>query len=418
MFILKLILTMVIILILVSKKVNIGISLLLGSLSFILLNKASVLMFLKVVFQTLTDLEALNLALAIGFITILGYLMDRYQLMNRMIQSLENLLGSVKATIVLAPALIGTLLVSGGALMSCPVVNSLGERIEMSNVHRAASNLVFRHSLYFVFPLSTTMIIAAQIGGYDLFEFIKLQFPLAIVFSLMGYFLYVRPYSSKALLNTQIEGIDMHFKSPKLFFQLINFCLYASPIIVSLLSTLILNLPFSIACILGILTTLLVHFTDKHRLDDDETLLISLKKGVKPLMVLSVFGIMVFKNTLGLFPDLYDQMASIVSMGIPIELIIILCTGLLSFTLASIQPSVAILYPLILPMAIDEQTKLRLAMFIYTTGFVFYYISPLHLCQVLTVEYFNVDTKSLYKQYRLILPVVFAVMIGIYLVSA
>lgn len=418
MFILKLILTMVIILVLVSKKINIGLSLLLGSLSFILLNRASLLMFIKVLFQTLTDLEALNLALAIGFITVLGYLMDRYQLMNRMIQSLENLLGSVKATLVLAPALIGTLLVSGGALMSCPVVNSLGERIEMSNVHRAASNLVFRHSLYFVFPLSTTMIIAAQIGDYDLFDFIKLQFPLAIVFSLMGYFLYVKPYSSKALLSNQEESIEMYFKSFKVFFQLMNFLLYASPIIVSLLATLVLKLPFSIACVLGILTTLLVHLLDQNRMEDDETFFMSFKKGLKPLMILSVFGIMVFKNTLGLFPDLYAQMASIVSMGIPIELIIIICSALLSFTLASIQPTVAILYPLILPMAIDEHTKLRLAMFIYTSGFIFYYISPLHLCQVLTVEYFNVDTKSLYKQYRLILPVVFITMIVIYYISS
>ncbi len=418
MFILKLILTMAIILVLVSKKINIGLSLLLGSLSFILLNGASVLLFIKVILQTITDLDALNLTLAIGFITILGYLMDRYQLMNRMIQSLENILGSVKATLFLAPALIGTLLVSGGALMSCPVVNSLGERIEMSNVHRAASNLVFRHALYFIFPLSTNMIIAAQIGEYDLFEFIKLQFPLAIVFSLMGYFLYVKPYSSKALLDDNEKSTEMYFKSPQLIFQLMNFILYASPIIVSLLATLILKLPFSIACVLGIVTSLLIHLSDQHRVCDDETFFMSVKKGVKPLMMLSVFGIMVFKNALSFFPDLYDQMASIVSMGFPVELIIIICTALLSFTLASIQPSVAILYPLILPMAIDEHTKLRLAMFIYTTAFIFYYISPLHLCQVLTVEYFNVDTKTLYKQYRLILPILFITMVGIYWLSA
>lgn len=418
MFIFKLVLTMVIILVLVSKKINIGISLILGSLSFIILNGATFFTFIKILGQTITDPDALNLAFAIGFITILGYLMDKYHLMNRMIQALENLLGSVKATIVLAPTIIGTLLVSGGALMSCPIVNSLGDRIEMSNVHRAASNLVFRHALYFVFPLSTTMIIAAQIGGYDLFDFIKLQFPLAIVFTTMGYFLYVKPYSSEKFEPKNEASIPMHFGSSKPFFQILNFMIYSSPIIITLLSSLLLKLPFSIACILGIASAYIVHKLDLYKSQDEEPFYTSIKKGLKPLMVLSVFGIMVFKNTLGLFPDLYEQMSNIVSMGIPIEFIIILCTALLSFTLASIQPSVAILYPLILPMAIDEQTKLRLAMFIYTTGFVFYYISPLHLCQVLTLEYFNIDTKSLYKQYRLILPVVFVTMLGIYFLSA
>lgn len=417
MFIIKLIVTMVIILVSVSKKLNIGLSLLLGSLSFILLNGATPLMFFKVIWATLMEFESVNLALAIGFITILGYLMDQYQLMNRMIISLESILGSVKATIVLAPALIGTLLVSGGALMSCPVINSLGDKINMSNVHRAASNLVFRHALYFVFPLSTTMIIAAQIGGYDLFEFIKIQFPMAIVFCLLGYFFYVRPYASNHLSQTSEQVDAMFIRTSNPLIQLINFILYASPIIVSLLATLVFKLPFSLACVLGIIDSILIHQLDRGKKADDEPLWLSLKKGLKPLMILSVFGIMVFKNTLSAFPELYSQMGDIVELGIPIEVIIILCTAILSFTLASIQPSIAILYPLILPMAVDDHMKLRLAMFIYTSGFVFYYISPLHLCQVLTVEYFGIDTKALYKQYKLILPAVYVTMLAVYVIT-
>lgn len=413
MFIVKLIIAMAVILLSVSKKVNIGLSLILGSLSFIILNGSSPFLFIKVLINTLTEFDSINLALAIAFITILGYLMEQYRLMDRMILSLESVLGSVKATIVLAPALIGTLLVSGGALMSCPVVNSLGERIQMSKVHRAASNMVFRHALYFVFPLSTTMIIAAQIGDYNMFDFIKLQFPMALVFCILGYWFYVKPYASNAIIVSEDAQHKMliHTKNPIL--QLINFVVYASPILMSLLATLVFELPFSAACVIGILDAVLVHLLD-GRTSDEESLMISLRKGVKPMMVLSVLGIMIFKNTLSLYPALYDQMGSIVALGIPIEIIIIICTGLLSFTLASIQPSIAILYPLILPMAIDEHMKLRLAMFIYTTGFVFYYISPLHLCQVLTVEYFGIDTKMLYKQYKTILPLVYATMLGVY----
>ncbi len=77
--------------------------------------------------------------------------------MDEMIESLELMLKSAKITIMVAPALIGTLLVTGGALMSCPVVNNLGDRLDISNDRRASVNLIFRHAMYFIFPFGPTL---------------------------------------------------------------------------------------------------------------------------------------------------------------------------------------------------------------------------------------------------------------------
>ena len=84
---------------------------------------------LEEIFHTLimtsTEPLTIELLLAILFISILGYLMDQLGYMNRMIEGLENVLRSVKLTILLTPAIVGTLLVTGGALMSCPMVETL-----------------------------------------------------------------------------------------------------------------------------------------------------------------------------------------------------------------------------------------------------------------------------------------------------
>ena len=172
---------------------------------------------LKGAFPSFTDSDTLSLALTIGLISILGYLMEKYLILDRMIYSLENILRSSKATILISPAIIGTLLVTGGALMSCPVVDGLGNRLDIKKDKRAAINLIFRHALYFIFPLSPALILASNLGDFNIIDFIKLQFPIAIAMYIAGYFLYLRGYNSP-----KIEKIS--FK--KYLISILEFILY------------------------------------------------------------------------------------------------------------------------------------------------------------------------------------------------
>lgn len=110
---------MAIILFLASKKVNIGYSLIIGGILLSLLNGRSILNIFNIFLKTCSDYATISLAVTITFITILGYLMGKYLILDRMMVALEKMLRSTKATILFAPSIIGTLLVTGGALMSC-----------------------------------------------------------------------------------------------------------------------------------------------------------------------------------------------------------------------------------------------------------------------------------------------------------
>jgi len=391
----------------VSKKINIGLSLFTGGTILMFLNRLEVSLIIQTFYNTFSSSQTINLALTIAFISILGHLMEVYGVMNKMIDSMEGMLRSAKATILIAPAVIGTLLVTGGALMSCPVVGSLGERLELSNEKRASANLIFRHALYFIFPFSPTLILAAELGEFNIWDFIKLQFPIALAMYVFGYFFYLKDAKTH---QPPATDVGQFVENVKLFI------IYAMPIWISFAGALILNMPFYVSLLLGIIVTRILAIKTSPSNSMEKGFLIHCKDGFKPNMVLAILGIMFFKNVVANFDDLYIFIKGLIDMGIPLEVLIVLSAAIICFPLASTQPGIAILFPIILPMAPDYQTKLLYAMFIYTSSFLFYYISPLHMCQVLTLEYFKVDLKSLYKNYMPLLPLTFLVMVGVYFV--
>jgi hypothetical protein len=295
--------------------------------------------------------------------------------------------------------------------MSCPVVDNLGEKMDISKEKKASINMIFRHGLYFIFPLSPTIIMAAEIGGYKIKDFILLMLPIGIIFYIIAYALYFRKVESP-----QIQKVDMN----EYLGYVKEFLIYSSPILVSLIGVLIFNLEFYISLISGIILCFIINQFDKRRdskFDLRESILRTMIKGVKIPLVISIFGIMVYKNIVNDIDEITELLRNMLEAGIPIELVGLLSAALISYALGSTNPSVAILFPMILPLAPDYDTKLLYAMFIYTTAFMFYFISPLHLCQIVTFDYFKVKMKKVFKNYIYILPVTYLAMVIIYSVK-
>lgn len=411
MVIFTLALSMAVTLFLVNRKLNIGYSLIVGALLLAILNGRSISYIVNLFFKSLIEDTTVSLVFTIGLITILGHLMEKYLILDRMIYALENMLRSAKGTILAAPAIIGTLLVTGGALMSCPVVDNLGERLNIPRDKRAAINLIFRHALYFIFPLSPAIVLAAQLGEFNVWDFIKLQFPIALMMYIVGYIVFLRGYREPKLEKA----------SPKQYFMIvIRFLKFSSPILISVFGAALLNLPFYISLVPGIILCFVINLFDKrndHKYDVGESVFMTIYNGIKPSMIISIIGIMVFKNFVNDIQEIQTSLSKLLEIGIPLEILILLAGAIISFPLASTQPGIAILFPIILPLASSYEIKLLYAMFIYTSAFIFYFISPLHLCQVLTIEHFSIHIKELYRHYVIILPLIFLTMLVIYMIN-
>lgn len=408
MIVLKLAAVVVLLLILINKKVNLGLSLIIASVVMLFLNGQGPLELGTAVLTMLKDPITYTMTFTILFISIMGYLMNRYHMLDRMIENLEQILRSAKATILLAPTIIGLLLVTGGALMSCPVVDTLGEKLKLSNDKRAAINMIFRHGLYFAYPLSPTIILAAQLGGFELFDFIKVQFPITILIFALGYFVLLRGVKDQKPDKISAKQYLGHIK---------GFLLYSSPITVSIIATAVSGLPFHYTLPLGILVAIIVNYYDskkdpQYKLPESPVVLVS--KGINIKMLTSVWGILLFKTVMGNLSELNDFVANMVHGGVPVELIVLISAGILAFAMGNFQPSLAIVYPLILPLASSYNQVILFAYLMYAVGFIAYFTSPVHMCQVLTMEYFKTNMKDLYKNYVVFLPALVAFLMAWY----
>ncbi|RKD21632.1 integral membrane protein, TIGR00529 family [Caminicella sporogenes DSM 14501] len=419
MLLFTLILSLTLVIYLANKKVNIGLSLVLGAFLIGILNGLKILSIINVFLKAVLDPITIELAVSIILICILGQLMEEFKILDRMVFSLEKVLMSAKATILVVPAIMGTMLVTGGALLSAPIVDSLGKRLNLSPEKKASINLIFRHALYFIYPFSPTIILAAKVGNLNLWDFIKLQFPLSILMYIIGYFIYLHGVEEPVRDNITFTEYLKNIK---------DLLIYLSPIYIGIVASLAYNIPFYLSLIMGIIVCILINYLsckgilrgiEKTVLSNENkksNLLKIMIKGIKPSMVYAVLGIMCFKGIIQEINEINILLNQYINKGVPLEVIIVLFGVVASFATASTQTAIALLYPIILPLAETEHIKLLYAMMIYTTGFMAYFISPLHLCQVLTLEYYKVGTKELYRNYKFLLPAVYLTMLIIYYV--
>ena len=80
------------------------------------------------VFTTPATLKTIIVVLIVG---MLGGLMKHYGILDKVVESLKQLISSQKTIITVLPAVIGMLSVPGGAALSIPFVDKIGEDMKM-----------------------------------------------------------------------------------------------------------------------------------------------------------------------------------------------------------------------------------------------------------------------------------------------
>jgi len=334
--------------------------------------------------------------------------MNNYSILDKMVDSLEGVLRSVKATILITPPLMGLLLVSGGALLSAPVIENLGDRLGLEKDKSAAINMVFRHGLYFVYPLSTTIILTSTLAGFGIFEFISYMWPTTLVIYIIGYWVFLRGVKDVRAEKTTLNAYLLN---------LLNFIIYSLPLSLSIFITIYFKLALYKSIVIGLIVAILIHQLEmvfKRTQIGDKSILQIAKEGLNYRMIITLLGMFVFKGAVNSLDGVSVALMNVLDNGIPIELIIISSAMLLALATGSIQPAVALLVPMIIPITSDAETQILYSVLIYSSGFVGYFISPMHMCQVVTCEYFNISTRQIYKYYKYILPPSYLVTLIVY----
>lgn len=368
---------LIIVVLLVARHVNYGLALIIGAATIALVSMMSPIIFLETVISAVTDIETLELTSIVALIQILAVYMSETGIIEQLTESIRKLL-SAKAVLAIIPAIMGSLPMPGGALISAPMIDDIASKLKLDSDEKSFINVWFRHWNFFIYPLSSAIILASTLSNVSLHELIAVQIPVLILYIGIGYMV-----SLHRIANIGGDSIDQ--RSGKLALRIL---LNVSPIIVAIILT-IIGLNMVLALIIAIAYTILITRAGFDRIWR------TLKK-VNLSLPLAIPGVMIFRYTLnrsGLIDAALPYLSSSYLPPMIIALVVAWIVGL-----ATAMPSAGIALVIPIASAIIGDMPASIASSVYISIIFSYLISPLHLCLVLTVGYYGSKVHNVYRK--------------------
>lgn len=372
-----LIISLVVIVILVIRHINYGTALLVGALILGVFSELTPQQFVQVFTLTLTDWTTFNLALIVSLIPILALCMKETGMVNQLIISVRKTL-SGRAVLIMLPAPMGALPMPGGALLSAPLIDDEAERLKLNSEERSFINVWFRHWNFFVYPLSSTLILTAVLAEMNLYELILIQVPPVILYLILGYVVSVHKIKE--------DNRDEQHRDLKTF---LSIPLNMAPILIAVILN-ILGIHMVVALAVGIISVLIFK---KVNLKKAVSLF---KQGFDWKLPLAIIGVMSLRHMIEYTEAVSAILPYMKVTGLPTIALLIMIDWVIGLATAMPTASIAVILPLALEM-IEKITPIIISL-LYLTMIFSYLISPMHLCLILTVEYYKSHLQIVYRK--------------------
>ena len=395
--IVKMIMIFFLVLICIRKKLSLGNAFLLGTLFLSLLFGLKPQATLKSVFASITDPKTLSIAVVVSLILVLSSSMELAGQMQRMLKNFQGLVASPRLNLVIFPALIGLLPMPGGAVFSAPMVRELGMRSKLSEAQLSFVNYWFRHIWEHWWPLYPGILLTTVITEISLLTIIVIMCPFTAVAVWLGYRALKGPDSLRTNNNKNPHLPLWPFIKELLPILLVIFPGLGMGV---LFSKLFPALPISkeigliLALCMAIAWVWYQNGTSKKQILDTLTNPQLLK------MMYMIAGILIFK---GILTDSHAAAAvsqELIQMHIPLVLIAVTLPLLVGMSggivIAFVGSTLPILVPMIQSLG-EVQFLPAYVMLILVSGFTGVMLSPMHLCLLLSNEYFGVTLGSVYR---------------------
>jgi integral membrane protein (TIGR00529 family) len=138
-----------------------------------------------------SSLDNLLLMAVIFQIIWLSSLMAGTGVMQDMVQSLSGRLPH-RLSFAALPAVVGLLPMPGGAMFSAPMVDSADEGGRLPSLLKTQTNYWFRHVWEYWWPLYPGVILALDLTGLEIWQLIAAQFPVTLLAIAGGYLFLLR----------------------------------------------------------------------------------------------------------------------------------------------------------------------------------------------------------------------------------
>jgi len=327
--------------------------------------------------QSLINYQTIRLLVIIASALTLSHLMEQKGLLAQLAATLENF--GPKLALHFIPAVIGLVPMPAGALVSATASGGIVKRMGLTPEQSTFINFWFRHIWEFSVPAYPAIIITS----------VLLSAPLSRVVAALS------PMTALAIISGAVLSYWILKKLPKMKGKPTKNIAYsflrASWPILILVSSILLGLEAMIAFPLT-LTLLAI----QQRVNWPE-LKKSFKYGVDPRILLLLYAVMLYKATIessGAAQAIFSDMQA---MGLPALVILVALPLLMGLATGFSMGFAGIALPLLVPyIASDSSIHGYALLLAYTSGMMGLLLSPLHLCLILSAEYFKANLARVY----------------------
>jgi integral membrane protein (TIGR00529 family) len=389
---LKLVLVFAGIVLLLSRKWNLGLVLVLASIAAGLLFTYPLPEIIRDVLFTAIDLLTLRLILIVVLIMVLGEMLRQTASTKGMVEALQALIPSGRIVIAALPAMIGLLPMVGGAMFSAPMVDEVGDRLEVNSARKTFVNYWFRHIWEPVFPLYPSMLLAAELMDLTPRQLAHATWPLAVA-ALLGGLLF-------GLLGLPRQGNgDLPHVPRAQSLRRLTTSIWPIALVITLSFT--LPVDERLTLIISLLVTIVLTITVKHIPPHDLTAI--LRECIPWNTVIVIFGALIFRCVLENSGAVIAVSEALTALNIPLAAIAFGAPFIAGLLTGLVTAGFSIGFPVTLALiAVDGGTIAPgWAAWLLTGGFIGTMLSPVHLCLGLTRVYFKAEWGPIY---RLLVP--------------
>jgi hypothetical protein len=398
---LRVIASFIVILVLSRTKLSLGVAMFAGAVSLGLTFGMRGLSLPRGIWRGASDPGTLVLIFVVAMIIMLSNVLQSSGQLKRIVGAFTSRSKRGTFPLIALPALIGLLPMPGGALFSAPMVNEAAGKRCVSPEGRTVINHWFRHMWEFWWPLYPGVILALALSGLAVEKFIIVMLPFTAVNLGAGYFFLLRGEGAgeAPAVKPKGQGSFLREMAP----ILVIICAVALTAIALFVYRHVgapadftppRYLAIFIALPLGLLTSCL-----QNGVGIREFARVTLNLVLARITFL-VFGVMVFREILEVSGAVGLVAAELDAYGIPL-ISVVMILPLLTGVITGIGIGfVGTSFPLVIALlaqAAPGASLLPYVMLAYAFGYIGMMLSPVHLCLVLTKDFFKAGWWGSYR---------------------
>ncbi len=348
--------------------------------------------FTSVLLSTAYSTATFDLVLVVFMIAILVSLYNATGFISKLGEELVKLLGKPKLVASVVPAVMGLLPVPGGALMSAPVVDAVGDKLSLSKEKKLFINVWFRHVVFIVYPLSAVIVATASLTGISVWSLVARGLPVAFSMAVAGYLLGFQN-TGQWSVGENVEGDEKEVL--RVFLPMLTAVVVAlvlSPLVDRQLVPWVPLTRYSMIIGLTLALVLLV------KLSGASLRLIweAVRSRTTLELVLASFSAVLLRDVFMAVdgPRVFSEIAPLSS---ELWRTVFMVIAPFTISLATGSPLVGI----VLATSVFKNTVnlgVKEVALIYASNMLGYIASPAHLCYVYTAQYFKTPLTSAYKE--------------------